>query len=668
MVSGSEAEPGVHEPLRWGIIATGRIAGVFADALAGSENGRVVAVASRDRARAEAFARDHGGGRPYDSYAALLADPEVEAVYIATPHPQHAEWAIRAAEAGKHILCEKPLTLNHAEATAVVEAARRHDVCLLEAFAYRFHPQIEEFLRLIREGAVGEVQLIRGAYSFRTEAGPEQRLMNPELGGGGILDVGCYPISLARVVAGSVLGRPAVEPLELRATGHLGPTGVDEWAVASLRFDGGILAQVRTGVRLRDDNSFTVVGTEGSITMSNMTAHGDGLLVLRPQGGEEQRIEVPFSGSVYELEAAAVARNRERRQAPELPWAETLANMRTLDRWRAEIGLEYPSERPPVAGPVRTLAGRPLRHERGHMVYGQLAGIDVPASRIVMGVATQRGWPEVAIMLDDFFERGGRCFDTAWIYGGGRSERMLGAWVRSRGVRDEVVIIDKGAHTPLCDPDHMSEQILQSLERLGVDHIDLYLMHRDNPRFEVGEFLTVLEQHRRAGRLRAYGASNWTLERLEQARRWAADHDAPGFTALSNNLSLARLVDPPWAGCVDARGDAWRRWLVETGTPLLPWSSQAQGFFARAHPEDVSDAELVRCWYAGDNFERLARAKELASARGVDPTAVALAWVLHQPFQTFPLIGPHTPGETRSSLETLQVRLTPEEVAWLDQG
>ncbi|MBO0701612.1 MAG: aldo/keto reductase, partial [Candidatus Dormibacteraeota bacterium] len=218
---------------------------------------------------------------------------------------------------------------------------------------------------------------------------------------------------------------------------------------------------------------------------------------------------------------------------------------------------------------------------------------------------------------------------------------------------------------PLCDPDHLSEQIEQSLERLGLDRIDLYLMHRDNVRFGVGDFLGVLEDHRRAGRLRSYGASNWTLERLQEARHWAAAHDAQGFTAVSNNLSLARMVSPPWSGCVDARSEAWGRWLAETGTPLLPWSSQAQGFFARADPEDRSDTELVRCWYAPDNFERLARAKELARDRGVEPTAIALAWVLQQPFGTFPLIGPLAPAETRASVEALSVRLTPEEVAWL---
>lgn len=667
MESGS-VEQEARGPLRWGIIGAGRIAGIFADALAGSENGRVVAIGSRDQARAEAFARDHGIGRSHDSYASLLADPEVEAVYVATPHPQHAEWAIRAAEAGKHILCEKPLTLNHAEAAAVVEVARQHGVFLVEAFMYRFHPQIAELLRLIAHGAIGEVQLIRGAYSFSTQAGPENRILNPELGGGGILDVGCYPVELTRRVVGSILGRPAVEPVELRATGHLGPTGVDEWAVASLRFEGGILAQIRTGIRLRDDNTFHVVGTKGSITVLNVTARGDGELVLRQEGGEDQKLGVPFSGNTYELEAAAVARNLSRRQDPDLTWEETLANMRTLDRWRAEIGLVYPAERPSGAGQARTVAGRPLRREQGRMAYGRLAGIDTLASRVVLGVAQQRTWSDVAILLDDFFERGGRCFDTAWIYGSGASERLLGAWVRSRGVRDEVVIIDKGAHTPLNDPYHMDEQIYQSLDRLGLDHIDLYLMHRDNPRYQVGEFLGILEEHRRAGRLRSYGASNWTLERLEEARAWAAAHDAQGFTALSNNLSLARMVEPPWAGCVDARGDAWRRWLVDTNTPLLPWSSQAQGFFVRAHPENVSDAELARCWYAGDNFERLARAKQLAGARGVDPTAVALAWVLQQSFQTFPLIGPRTPAETRSSLAALEVQLTPEEVAWLDQG
>jgi aryl-alcohol dehydrogenase-like predicted oxidoreductase len=193
------------------------------------------------------------------------------------------------------------------------------------------------------------------------------------------------------------------------------------------------------------------------------------------------------------------------------------------------------------------------------------------------------------------------------------------------------------------------------------------MLHRDNPDIPVGEFIEVLDEHRRAGRVRVFGASNWSLARVEEANAYARERGLGGFAAVSNNFSLARMIEPPWAGCVSASDPASRAWFAETQTPLLPWSSQARGFFTgRARPDDRSDPELVRCWYSDDNFARLARAEELARKYGVLPVTIALAYVLRQPFPTFPLIGPRALAETRTSCPALDVELTPEEVRWLN--
>ena len=180
-----------HRKLRWGILSTGNIARKFAKGVEASQSGESAAVGSRTMEKAESFGDEFGIENRYGSYYDLLASPDFEAVYIAPPHPFHAQWAIRAAECGKHILCEKPLTMNHAEAMAVVEAARENRVFLMEAFLYRCHPQTAKILEIIREGTIGEVRSIDASFSFHTKANLESRLLNHELGGGGILDVGC---------------------------------------------------------------------------------------------------------------------------------------------------------------------------------------------------------------------------------------------------------------------------------------------------------------------------------------------------------------------------------------------------------------------------------------------------------------------------------------------
>ena len=251
----------MQSPVEWGIISTGKIAGAFAAAVSESPSGRLAAVASRNEASAQDFARRFSIPRSYGSYESLLEDAAVQAVYVATPHPMHAVWTIRAAQAGKHVLCEKPLAMNSMEAAEMIDAARRCDVFLMEAFMYRCHPQTARIVKLLREGAIGRVRSIQAAFSYQGSQDPRQRIRDKSLGGGGILDVGCYPLSMCRLLAGASQGRPFAEPEELFATAALGEFGSDEAACAVARFDGGILAQMSAGIAVLQENALRVYGT-----------------------------------------------------------------------------------------------------------------------------------------------------------------------------------------------------------------------------------------------------------------------------------------------------------------------------------------------------------------------------------------------------------------------
>ncbi|ADB33831.1 oxidoreductase domain protein [Kribbella flavida DSM 17836] len=656
-----------NSSLRWGILGTGNIASRFASQLPSSTTGELAAVGSRSQASADAFGDTYAIPHRHASYQALLADETVDAVYIATPHPLHPEWAIKAAEAGKHVLCEKPLAINRSWAAAMIEAAVRHDVFLMEAYMYRCLPQTKLVAQLVRDGEIGTVHQIQASFAFQAQFRADSRLYADELAGGGILDVGGYPVSMARLIAGAAVGKPFADPAAVTGAGTVGETGADEWAVATLFFDSGMTAQVSTGVRLKDEPVVKVFGSDGYLVVEDPWFGGDGkpTHVTVHKVGHEPRDISAEPAFIYAAEADAVAAAIEQRQAPEMSWADTLGNLEVQDAWRRAIGQQYASERDDAVIPTTT--GRPLaRRADAPMTYGVVPGLDKQVSRLVMGVDNQNTLPHAATIFDDFVERGGTTFDTAYVYGGGRGEKLLGQWMASRGNRDEVVVIGKGAHTPHCDPASITRQLEESLERLRTDHVDLYLMHRDNEQIPVGEFVDVLDEHFRAGRIKAYGGSNWSTARFDEANAYAAAHGKQPFTLLSNHLSLARAYDVPWKGCRHVSDDESQAWLRERQVALFPWSSQARGFFTgRATPEDTTDEELVRCFYSDENFERLRRARELAEQKGVEPTAIALAWLLHQPYPVFPLIGPRQISETRTSLPGLSVQLTEDEVAYL---
>ena len=543
--------------IRWGIVGPGNIAKAFAGGVAHSRTGQLVAIGARDPGKAS-YAKDFPGARVVAGYEALIADPEVDAIYIATPHPSHAEWAIKAAEAGKHVLCEKPMGLTAFEADAMIHAARKAGTFLGEAFMYRLHPQTLKLVELVKSGAVGEIRLIRSSFGFAMPGFmPEHRLYANDLAGGGILDVGGYPVSMARLIAGAASGKPFVEPEKVVGTAHLGKSGVDEWASAVLHFPNDIIAEVSCSISLNQDNVLRILGTKGRIEVADFwfasgKQGGTGeIRIIRPEGTET--VEVTESGWLYafEIDAAGDAIRTDRQQFawPGMDWADSLANLRVLDKWRAAAGLQYGIET--AAKRSNTISGRRLAPNGKRIPKRQIPGFLRPASVLALGFEDFRTFSSGAILLDAFFEAGGNLFDTAFVYGAGYTEKLFGEWHRNRGTRDQSVIIGKGAHTPFCTPDAIGKQLAHSLDRLQTDHVDVYFMHRDNLDVPVGEFVDAMDAEVKAGRIRGpFGGSNWTRERMDAAIDYARKNGKRAPGAISNNFSLAEMLSPIWDGCV----------------------------------------------------------------------------------------------------------------------
>lgn len=665
-------------PIRWGILGPGDIAKAFAGGVAGSRTGTLAALGARNPGK-EGLAQTFPGVRILDGYQALLDDPDIDAVYIAIPHPGHAEWAIKAAEAGKHVLCEKPLALTAFEADAMIHAARKAGTFLGEAFMYRLHPQTLKLVELIKSGVIGEVRMIKSSFGFAMPGFmPEHRLYANDLAGGGILDVGGYPVSMVRLIAGAATGKPFAEPDKVAGAAHLGQSGVDEWASALMHFPGGIVAQVSCSISLNQENVLSILGTRGRIEVPDFWFAGGnrdvglGKIDVIKSDGTRETISVNETRHLYsfEVDAAgeAILAGRQEFAWPGMGWADSLGTLRVLDRWRAAVGLEYEIEKP--AKRINTISGRPLRTDGTAIGKRTIPGLSKPASVVALGFEDFRTFSSGSILLDAFFEAGGNLFDTGYVYGAGYTETLLGQWLKNRGVREQSVIIAKGAHSPLCYPDVIGKQLAQSLDRLQTDHVDIYFMHRDNPDVPVGEFVDAMDAEAKAGRIRGpFGGSNWTMARMDEAIAYAEKNGKQKPGALSNNFSLAEMLEPIWAGCITSSTDDWKAWLTKRQMPNFAWSSQGRGFFTERAGRDKQDnEELVRVWYSEKNFGRRDRAIELAQRLGKSPIHVALAYVLAQPFPSVPLIGPRTLDELEDSLKALDIKLSAEDVAWLDNG
>ena len=323
--------------VRWGIIGAGSIASRFAEALAALPEAETLAVGSRSRESADRFAETHGFSRSYPTYEALAADPDVDVVYVATPHPFHAENVELCLRAGKAVLCEKPFTMNSAEARRIVGIARGLDLFLMEGMWTRFFPLMERLREILADGTIGGPRMLTVDFGFRAEPDPSSRLFDPKLGGGALLDVGVYCVSLASMV----LGPP------VRATGyaHLGETGVDEQFAATLEHGEGRLSAITAGTRTATPHEATVLGTEGYARIHSPWWRPEAMTISRP-GQEDEVVRVPTEDNGFRYEAAEVMKclGAGERESRVMPLDETISVLETMDEIRADWGLRYPGE------------------------------------------------------------------------------------------------------------------------------------------------------------------------------------------------------------------------------------------------------------------------------------------------------------------------------------
>jgi aryl-alcohol dehydrogenase-like predicted oxidoreductase len=315
------------------------------------------------------------------------------------------------------------------------------------------------------------------------------------------------------------------------------------------------------------------------------------------------------------------------------------------------------------------------------MTYGQILGVRKPVSRLIQGtvMVSSDFRDESFALLDGVFELGGNAFDTAHVYGGGDNERTVGQWVRDRGVRDQVVVIGKGAHPyggrNRVTPNDIVDDIRDSLDRFGFDSIDLYLLHRDDESVPVGEIVDALHEHREKGHINAFGGSNWSHLRIEAANDYAARAGKTPFSASSPQFGLCWPQKPVWEGCLtigSPDGKEAVEYYRNTQIPVLPWSSLGGGIFSgRITPENLNSFEdyfdklCAECYGHGENFLRLQRARELAQKKGVTPAQIGLAWVFGQGLNVFPLVGCATPIEFAENAKALALELASEENRWL---
>tara|TARA_Y100001970_G_scaffold292842_1_gene436103 strand:+ start:1033 stop:2076 length:1044 start_codon:yes stop_codon:yes gene_type:complete len=343
-------------PVRWGIIGPGSIAHNFADALKESFSGKLIAIASLNNERREEFGNKYNieNQLRFNSYDELLNSNEVDAVYISTPHTLHAELSIKAAGKGKNILCEKPGAVNLIEGQKVINAVRESGVFYVEGFMYRCHPQIPALIKLIKDNKIGKVNKVISSFGFdMKKVIPDSRLFDKNLAGGAILDVGLYPISFSRLIAGVANGKKFLNPYEIDADAIIGETGVDEIASATLRFDNNITAEVSTAILQNMKNNAIIEGSEGYIELDQPWAPGrDGgpyhsKIKININGKEEIK---EFKGPEHlfffeaELSSQTILKQRLEVPHPGMTWEDTLGNLNVLDEWRKKIGYLLPQD------------------------------------------------------------------------------------------------------------------------------------------------------------------------------------------------------------------------------------------------------------------------------------------------------------------------------------
>ena len=661
------------KPIKWGILGTGAIAKAFADALQETE-GELVAVASQSLQRAEDFSKSYNC-TAIEGYQSLISLPEVEAIYVATPHTSHFELSAECLRNKKAVLCEKPMTINATETMALIDISRKNNTLLMEAFMYKIHPQTQQVMKVIQENLTSPLS-IRAEFCFSVDVPESHRLVNKELGGGSILDIGCYPMSISRHAVGAVNGKNFMNPVSIEGQGELNSQGIDLNASAKLVFEDGSLAEIKSATNLSSASDVEISDGKTTVVLNQPWHCGEfterkSQITLKQSNGDEESIDVTTDKGLYALEIDHFSENLKNHNTESdlIPHNDSHGNMIALDTWRKELKVVYDEDR----GERRQLPIISQNTPRESLPTLSIPGLDKELSRIVFGCDNQSDTNHAFAMFDHFYSKGGNVFDTAYIYNNGKSDFYLGSWMESRNLRDEVVVLGKGAHTPDCLPEKIRPQLEETLSRMSTSYLDIYCLHRDNESLPVEGFIDTLNDLKNEGLIKVFGASNWSLERFKEANEYAEKEGKEGFTILSNNFSLAHMNNPVWPGCFSCSEDEYVNYLKEKQIAIFPWSSQARGFFldsqefsGAAHVADPNREEQERVWGSEDNLERRSRCFELASKKSVDPIQMALAFVLNQEFPSFPLIGPRNFFETESSLEATKIELSLEETSWLN--
>ena len=335
--------------IRWGIIGPGSIANNFADALLQTYSAELTAIASYNDERRKVFGDKYNisNNLRFDDYDSLLNCELVDAVYISTPHTFHADLSIKAAGKGKHILCEKPSAVNFKQGEKVIQAVQDAGVFYKEGFMYRCHPQIPALLEILKNKTIGDITKISSSFGFdMTKVIPEHRLFNKNLAGGAILDVGLYPVSLSRMIAGVQSGKKFVNPIKLSAEAQIGQTGVDEISSAIMEFDNGITAKADTAIMQNMDNNAIIEGSSGKIIVDNPWMPGrDGgpyhsnIRIIKNGHEEVREFKGPEHLFFFEAELSSQSILKEKQQVPHpgMTWEDTLGNLKVLDLWRRKI-------------------------------------------------------------------------------------------------------------------------------------------------------------------------------------------------------------------------------------------------------------------------------------------------------------------------------------------
>jgi len=336
--------------VKWGIIGPGNIAKSFADGLKQSRFGELVAIASTNQDRRKSFGDKYNikSNLRFETYDDIIESSQIDAIYISTPHTLHAEWTVKAASKGKHVLCEKPGAVNLKEGKQVIQAVKEAGVFYMEGFMYRCHPQIKTLLKLIKEKQIGEIKSIKSSFGFDTgKVIPKSRLFNKELAGGAILDVGLYPISFSRLVAGVASGKKFLNPSKLTGSATIGETGVDEVAYAKFEFENDIVADASTAIRKEMANNAIITGSKGTIEMSEPWTpgkEGEGyhstIKININDNTEIFEIKGPEHLFYFEAELASLSIKDNKLEVPHpgMTWEDTLGNLKTLDDWREQVG------------------------------------------------------------------------------------------------------------------------------------------------------------------------------------------------------------------------------------------------------------------------------------------------------------------------------------------